>query len=95
MNLALFISKIYRRNFINQVSYNDFGLFKIKKLSVDYICLNLPNSLNLSQTASSFQALDFNCCQKDRQENKSRQEVNNKNESRNKYELIFITYIPY
>ena len=28
---------------MNQVSYNDFGLFETEKLSVDYICLNLPN----------------------------------------------------
>ena len=80
---------------MNQVSYNDFGLFETEKLSVDYICLNLPNLSNISQVASYFQALGFNCYQKDRQENKSRQEVNNKNKSRNKYELIFITHIPY
>ena len=70
---------------MNQVSYNDFGLFETEKLSVDYICLNLPN--HISQVASYFQALGFNCYQKDRQENKSRQEVNNKNKSQNKYEL--------
>lgn len=80
---------------MNQVSYNDFGLFETEKLSVDYICLNLPNLSNISQVASYFQALGFNCYQKDRQENKSRQEVNNKNKSQNKYELIFITHIPY
>lgn len=59
---------------MNQFSYNDFGLFETEKLSVDYICLNLPNPSNLSQAASYFQALGFNCYQKDRQENKSRQE---------------------
>jgi N-acetylglutamate synthase-like GNAT family acetyltransferase len=80
---------------MNQVSYNDFGLFETEKLSVDYICLNLPNLSIISQVASYFQALGFNCYQKDRQENKSRQEVNNKNKSQNKYEFIFITHIPY
>ena len=39
---------------MNQVSYNDFGLFETEKLSVDYICMNL------SQAALYFQALNIN-----------------------------------
>lgn len=51
---------------MNQIIHHDFGLFDTELLSVDYICSNLPNPLNLPQAAFYFQALGFNCYQKDR-----------------------------
>jgi hypothetical protein len=80
---------------MNQITHQDFGLLKSEFLNVDYICLNINSSSNLSQIASYFQALGFNCYQKTREENKSRKELNNKNNFQNKYELNFITNIPY
>ena len=80
---------------MNQITHQDFGLLKSEFLNVDYICLNINSSSNLSQIASYFQAFGFNCYQKARQENKSRKEVNNKNKFQNKYQLTFITDIPY
>ena len=80
---------------MNQITHHDFGLLKSEFLNVDYICLNINSSSNLSQIASYFQALGFNCYQKTREENKSRKELNNKNNFQNKYELNFITNIPY
>ena len=44
---------------MNQIIHHDFGLFDTALLSVDYICLNLPNPLNLPQAAFYFQALGF------------------------------------
>ena len=80
---------------MNQITHQDFGLLKSEFLNVDYICLNINSSSNLSQIASYFQALGFNCYQKTREENKSRKELNNQNNFQNKYELTFITNITY
>jgi len=62
---------------MNQITHQDFGLLKSEFLNVNYICLNINSSSNLSQIGSYFQALGFNCYQKTREANKSRKELNN------------------
>ena len=42
---------------MNQITDQDFGLLKSESLTVDYICLNINSSSNLSQLTSYFQAL--------------------------------------
>ena len=78
---------------MNQITYQDFGLLKSEFLNVDYICFNINSSSSLSQIA--YYVLGFNCYQKNREENKSRKEFNNRNNFKNKYELTFITNISY
>jgi len=53
-------------NFMNQITYHDFGLFETELLSVDFISLNIPrtNSQQITRLASYFQSLGFNTYQK-------------------------------
>ncbi len=74
---------------MNQITHQDFGLLKSEFLNVDYICLNINSSSNLSQIASYFQALGFNCYQKTREENKSRKELNNQNNFQNRFQPTY------
>lgn len=86
-----------KQNKLNKISYQDFGGFQTELLHVDYMTFNIKKveDFQISGLARYFQSLGFNCYQKNRETNKSRTEVNNRNNSQNKYELTFILKIPY
>ena len=80
---------------MNQINPEDFGLFQSESLNVDFLGFNLTN-LDSKQTlklASYFQTLGFNSYKKNREENKSREELNIN--LKNKFELTFILNVPY
>jgi hypothetical protein len=84
---------------MNQITYEDFGLFRDELLQVDFITLNL-NKLSDSQIlqlANYFQNLGFNCYQRKAETSQSRQEVyaNYKKYYGNPFELEFILNVPY
>jgi len=80
---------------MSKITSEDFGFFQSESLNVDFIGLNLTNldSNQILKLASYFQTLGFNSYQKDREENKSRQEL--KIDLKNKFELTFISNVPY
>ena len=84
---------------MNQITYQDFGLFQDELLQVDFISLNL-NKLSESQIlqlANYFQSLGFNCYKRKLESKQSRQEVyaSSKKYYRNSFELEFILNVPY
>ena len=80
---------------MNKITPEDFGLFQSESLNVDFIGFNLINldSNQILKLASYFQTLGFNSYQKNREENKSREELNI--DLKNKFELTFILNVPY
>ena len=84
-------------NFMNQITYHDFGLFETELLSVDFISFNISriNSQQITRLASYFQSLGFNTSQKQLDSNQSRQDINENNYSSNPFEVYFILRIPY
>ena len=49
-------------NFMNRITYHDFGLFEAEALEVDFISLNIKRitSQQIARLASYFQNLGFN-----------------------------------
>ena len=82
---------------MNQVTHHDFGLFETELLSVDFISLNINRitSYQITHLTSYFQNLGFNSYQKQLDTEQSRQEINDKNNSYNQFEVYFILKIPY
>jgi len=82
---------------MNQITKNDFGLFKTERLSVDFISLNIRqiNSQQIIRLASYFQSLGFNAYQKQSELKQSRQDINDNNRFDNSFEVYFILKIPY
>lgn len=82
---------------MNQITNNDFGLFKTERLSVDFISLNIRqiNSQQIIRLASYFQSLGFNAYQKQSELKQSRQDINDNNRFDNSFEVYFILKIPY
>ena len=82
---------------MNQVTHHDFGLFETELLSVDFISLNINRitSYQITRLASYFQNLGFNSYQKQLDTKQSRQDINDKNNSYNQFEVYFILKIPY
>lgn len=80
---------------MSKITSEDFGFFQSESLNVDFIGFNLTNldSNQILKLASYFQTLGFNSYQKNREENKSRQEL--KIDLKNKFELTFISNVPY
>lgn len=80
---------------MNKITSEDFGVFQTESLNVDFIGVNLTNldRNQILKLASYFQTLGFNSYQKNREENKSRQELNI--DLKNKFELTFILNLPY
>ena len=82
---------------MNQITHEDFGLFRTELLQVDFITFNLTklSNLQISQLATYFQNLGFNCYLKKAETSQSRQEYSNKNHFQNKFELDIILNLPY
>lgn len=82
---------------MNQITYKDFGLFQTELLQVDFITFNLTKLSNfqISQLATYFQSLGFNCYLKKVETSQSRQEYSNNNHFQNKFELDIILNLPY
>jgi hypothetical protein len=84
---------------MNQITHQDFGLFKDESLSVDFISININikriTSNQIIRLASYLQNLGFNSYQKQLDSNQSRQDINNNNSSYNQFEVYFIFKIPY
>lgn len=80
---------------MNKITSEDFGFFQHDSLNVDFIVFNIVNldSNQILKLTSYFQTLGFNSYQKNREENKSRQELNI--DLKNKFELTFILNVPY
>lgn len=80
---------------MNYINHYDFGSLKSESLRIDYIRWNLvplkPDQIY--KIASYFKTLGFNSYQKDRDNSKSRQEINF--DRRNLYEVVFILKINY
>ena len=82
---------------MNQITHHDFGLFETELLSVDFISFNIKRitSQQITRLASYFQNLGFNSYQKQLDSNQSRQDINDKNNPYNQFEVYFIMKIPY
>ena len=82
---------------MNQITHEDFGLFQIELLQVDFITFNLTklSNLQISQLATYFTSLGFNCYLKKSETSQSRQKYSNKNHFQNKFELDIILDVPY
>nr|QYB19074.1 hypothetical protein [Climaconeis cf. scalaris] len=80
---------------MNNITLEDFGLFKDESLNVDFVSFNGRNldTPQMLEVARYFQTLGFNSYTKSREEEHSRQKyITN---FRNKFELVFISNIPY
>ena len=82
---------------MNQVTHHDFGLFETEAIEVDFISLNIKriNSQQIARLASYLQNLGFNSYQKQLDTKQSRQDINDKNNFYNQFEVYFIMKIPY
>ena len=82
---------------MNQVTHHDFGLFETELLSVDFISLNINRitSYQITHLTPYFQNLGFNSYQKQLDTKQSRQDINDKNNFYNQFEVYFILKIPY
>ena len=82
---------------INQITHEDFGSFQTELLQVDFMTFNLTklSNLQISQLATYFQNLGFNCYLKKTETSQSRQEYSNKNHFQNQFELDIILKVPY
>lgn len=82
---------------MNQITHEDFGSFQTELLQVDFISLNInrTTSYQITRLASYFQKLGFNSYQKQLDTKQSRQDINDKNNSYNQFEVYFILKIPY
>ena len=80
---------------MNKITPEYFGFFHSESRNVDFIGFNLTNldSNQILKLASYFQTLGFNSYQKNREENKSCEELNI--DLKNKFELTFILNLPY
>jgi hypothetical protein len=76
---------------MNHVSHQDFGLFETESLSVDFINFNISQltSHQIIRLASYFQNLGFNSYQKKLDSNQSKQNINQNNSVKNKFEVYF------
>lgn len=82
---------------VNQITHEDFELFQTELLQVDFMTFNLTklSNLQISQLATYFQNLGFNCYLKKVETSQSRQEYSNKNHFQNQSELDIILKGPY
>ena len=62
---------------MNQITFEDFGLFRDELLQVDFISFNLSklSESQILQLANYFKSLGFNCYQRKEETSQSRQEV--------------------
>jgi len=62
---------------MNQITHEDFELFRTELLQVDFITFNLTklSNLQISQLATYFQNLGFNCYLKKAETSQSRKKV--------------------
>ena len=82
---------------MNQITHEDFGSFQTELLQVDFITFNLTklSNIQISQLATYFQNLGFNCYLKKTETSQYRQEYFNKNHWQNEFELDIILNLPY
>lgn len=82
---------------INQITHEDFGFFQTELLQVGFMTFYLTklSNLQISQLATYFQNLGFNCYLKKAETSKFRQEYSNKNHFQNQFELDIILSVPY
>ena len=82
---------------MNQITHEDFGFFQTEFIDVDFITFNLTKlyDYQISQLATYFRSLGFNCYLKKTETSQSRQEVSNNNHFQNQFELDFILAVPY
>ena len=82
---------------MNQITHEDFGFFQRELLQVDFITFNLTklSNLQISQLATYFQNLGFNCYLKKAEISQSRQKCSNKNHFQNQFEVDIILNVPY
>ena len=83
---------------MNQITFEDFGLFPDELLQVDFISFNLSkfSESQILKLANYFQSLGFNCYQRKAETSQSRQEVYASYKYyRNPFELEFILNLPY
>ena len=80
---------------MNQITHHDFGLFETELLSVDFMSFNIKRitSQQITRLASYLQNLGFNSYQKQLDSNQSRQDINDKNNPYNQFEVYFIMKI--
>jgi hypothetical protein len=81
---------------MNQITHEDFGVFQRELLQVDFMTFNLTklSNLQISQLATYFQNLGFNCYLKKAETSQSRQEYSNRNHFQNQFELDIILKYP-
>ena len=82
---------------MNYITHEDFQSFDTESLYVDFISINIDqiSPHQISRLTSYFQSLGFNAYQKRLDSNQSRQEINQYNSVKNKFEVYFILKIPY
>lgn len=80
---------------MNKIYEDDFELFELESLGVDYIRFNLIylESRKMLELSFYFQTLGFNSYKKDRDESKSVEKMNFN--AKNKFELVFVLYTKY
>ena len=82
---------------MNYITHEDFQSFDTESLYVDFISINIDqiSPHQISRLTSYFQSLGFNAYQKRLDSNQSRQDINQYNSVKNKFEVYFILKIPY
>ncbi len=82
---------------MNQITHEDFGLFRTELIQVDFITFNITKLFesDINQLTAFFQNLGFDCYLKKTDISQSRQKVYNTNYSKNQFELDFILTVPY
>lgn len=82
---------------MNYISHQDFQTFDYESLDVDYITINIDPITTYQRTRLTiyFQSLGFNAYQKQSEASRSRQDTNDNNSVKNKFEVCFILKVPY
>jgi hypothetical protein len=82
---------------MNQITHQDFGLFRTELLKVDYITFNLTKLFesDIQKLATYFQNLGFNSFLKAKETSQSSQIIYTSNYSKKEFQLHFILTVPY
>lgn len=82
---------------MNQTTHQDFGLFRMELLNVDYVTFNLTKLFesDIEELATYFQNLGFNSFRKAKETNQSCQKIYTSNYSKKEFQVHFILAVPY
>ena len=82
---------------MNQITHEDFGLFRTELFKVDYITFNLTKLFEseIQELATYFQYLGFNSFIKAKETSQSSQIIYTSNYSKKEFQLHFIVTVPY